>query len=137
MLDGRVGRSPSAGHSLMMATHAVWAVVVALFVLGFAVGKRTVLRGNFGGQDQSVRIEWYDDWPKRYAWLGFPAPGSERVEYRKLARETCAAQSVASLAWALETRATPGAIARRYARWSGELDPAVYEGCLAGFREGR
>jgi hypothetical protein len=136
MLDGGIGSHSSGIPSMMIAPLAVWAVVVALFVV-FSLGKKSVLRENFGGQGQSIRIEWYDDWPKRYAWLGFPAPGSEPGERREVAHETCAAQSAASLAWGLKTRATPGAVAKRFTRWSGELDSAVYEGCLAGFGERR
>jgi hypothetical protein len=61
-------------------------------------------------------------------------------EYFDMAYETCAAQRVGSLARVFEihgwrVKATPEAVATAYARVAGE--PAVYHGCLAGFRVGR
>jgi hypothetical protein len=72
-----------------------------------------------------------------FANLAFPAnnaKGAERVEqWREVAYDTCADQSVKPLARELKTEATPEAVARGYARYARE--PAVYEACLRGLRD--
>ena len=69
-----------------MLDHLVIGTLTVLTVVVVAVGLfflRNVSSGDFSGHDQPGRIEWYDDWPKRYAWLSYPAvnaEGAERVQ---------------------------------------------------------
>jgi len=79
------------------------------------------------------------------ASLSFPGDGTEPEERRKVGYETCASQSVESLARLLDdltggragpkTKVTAEAVARGYAEYFRE--PALYEGCLQGFRDRR
>jgi hypothetical protein len=135
---------------LVIGTLAVLLVVVVAFGLFYL---RNVSSGDFSGHDQPGQVELYDDWPKRYARLGYPAvnaEGAERVQdWQEIAHDTCAAQSVDLLAWILNdlntddtgapvgprTTATRYAVATAYARWASE--PTVYEACLQGFRDKR
>jgi hypothetical protein len=116
---------------------------VLLFAALYAL--REVLRDDLNWQGQGGRIECYDC--PGYAWLSYPGDDDEP---REVAYTTCAAQSVESLARLLNslhtddftgapvgprTRATAEAIARGYARFFHR--PALYTGCLQGFRDSR
>jgi hypothetical protein len=95
-----------------------------------------------------------------YAWFDFPAAGASPVEKWKVGYDTCASQSVASLARLLDylhtdaragtrTWATAEAVARGYARQFGVLRGigdiehplgvdevrVVYAGCLQAFTD--
>jgi hypothetical protein len=108
--------------------------VAIVAVLGFG---QLVPSQNFGGQDQPM------------VWLGHfanvplaanSATGAERVEqWRELARDACASQSVKALARQFETQPTPEAVARGYGRYVRIGNPpsnakAAHDGCLQGFQ---
>jgi len=137
-----VGAAAPIGRYPMIGTLTVALGVVAVVGLFFL---RNGLREDFGGQGQGGRIECYDC--PGYAWLSYPGDDDEP---REVAYTTCAAQSVESLARLLSslhtddftgapvgprTRATAEAIARGYARFFHR--PALYTGCMQGFRDSR
>jgi hypothetical protein len=83
------------------------------------------------------------------AWLTWPNDGTSSDERRKVGYETCAFQSIESIARLLNdlhrddvtgapvgarTPATAGAVARGYARYFGDQEE-LYEGCLQAFRD--
>jgi hypothetical protein len=84
------------------------------------------------------------------AWLAWPNDGTTSEEKRKVGYETCAAQSMESLARLLNalnvddagaavgprTIATAHPVARGYARYFGNQEE-LYEGCLQAFRDRR
>jgi len=111
--------------------------IVAVVVLGSYGFHRVVPRQNFGGQDQpTVLIGDFAQVPA----AANDARGAERVEqWRELARDACASQSVKALARQFETQPTPEAVARGYGRYVRTGNPpsnakAAHDGCLRGFQ---
>ncbi len=116
----------------------LWRFAAAFLVLAVGLGIYVIsepgeLEEHFGG-DWSRGYELAPNGPEG-AWLRFPGPKTDLDDVRKMAYETCSTEGVAPLARALETRAHPEAVARRYAqqsRYSGR-SAVVYEECLRGF----
>jgi hypothetical protein len=113
-------RSPGARAAVVLSCAGVLVVAWGLAGLG---GRAPVEGVVVGSHDGGAR-------------LTFPNDGTTPEEARKVAYDTCAAQSVESLARVLGAKATTEAVALGYSRYFGDQEE-LYWGCLQAFNEKR
>jgi hypothetical protein len=124
----------------MRLTIALLGTVIALLVFGFVWFLNEMTPGTLPGPGEAA-YRLFPSQKDETVWINVPARADEPDEKRAAAYETCSTHSVKSLALVLDTKATPVAVARDYARslgsypwWTEDAETRfIYEGCLRGF----